>query len=446
MAKNKESKHHRLFNNLNKRDKAFVISHFQSVIHLESMQGKSLKQMWIKGCQEVLRTTIDTVLPSGKELCRHGYDKYYDGNPENRSSAWAEYEKAGTISCTLPTYDWAKDRRNQHSLINLKEYLYGWRDRPFTMAFISPANRPKTSYYSREAEADEKLDCISDIKGALTLVRQVWKQLLVSGRNMTIRQAHWVSILSKGFDDIKSKQGLEEVISSALHYAQEESAFQLLNKTKEATDFDTSILDTEHMLFGNALTIDKVDDNAVEIEHDILSKLYEVAPRYMSTFTAPYSDQLDYEFKRDTLPYTMKDNAFVIGLTLLLQHSELDDVSMKIKAILNSDSSSIFTMAVRYAVKQAGYHEWFNMPMWERDYKEVLNILDSLVALLIGIPSNVRNARVLDILGIEHRKYTPVDDTLLEAEIMLLGATTKDQIHQLKESLTLVEAITQQGS
>ena len=432
--KNKESKHHRLFTNLDKRDKAFVVSHFQSVIHLESMQGKSLKQMWIKGCESVLRTLKEDSLPSGKDLCRHGYDKH---------KTWADYEKAGTISCTLPTYDWAKDRRNQHSLINLKEYLYGWRDRPFTMAFISPANRPKTSYYSREAEADEKLDCINDIKGSLTLVRQVWKKLLVSGRNMTIRQAHWVSILSKGFDDIKSAQGLEEVISSALHYAQEESAYQLLNKTKEELDFDTSTLDTEHMLFGNALTIDKVDDNAVEIEHDILSKLYEVAPRYMSTFTAPYSDQLDYEFKKDTLPYTMKDNAFVVGLTLLLQHSEVDDVSMKISAILNSNSSSIFIMAVRYAVKQAGYHDVI-MTDWERDYTEVLNILDSLVILLIGIPSNERNARVLDTLGIERRRYIPADDTLLEAEIMLYGATTKDQIHQLRESLTLVEAITQQ--
>jgi len=147
------------------------------------------------------------------------------------------------------------------------------------------------------------------------------------------------------------------------------------------------------------------------------------------------------------LDYSLRDSALTIGLTLLQESNENFPlpISTQIKNMLESDASTLFILGIRYIVRKAQYHSII-LTMWEKDHKKIVGQLVELLHLLQKKPSNPRNARVLDILGIEHRKYTPADDTLLESDIMLYGATTKDQIHQLRESLTLVEAITQQGS
>jgi len=436
--KNKESVHHRNFLNLDKRDKAFVVSHYHSGLHLQSRMGFSLKQIWIKGCESVLERLKEDNLPSGKKLCRHGYDKY---------NSWAQYEKAGTISCTLPTYDWAKDRRIQNSLINIKEYLYGWKDRNFEISFIAPVNTPT----SKDIDYQLKVDAIRDIKGSLTLVRQVWKTLLVNGRKYTIRQAHWVSILAKGFSDVETPEGIEEIISSALHYAKEESAYELVTKQRKAKEekanrtilpFDTTVLDAEHMHFSRALSINYQDDNAVEIEQDILSDMGEAQDRFKTIYTAPYSKDLELAFQKEVLDYSLRDSALTIGLTLLIDSNE-DDIGIQIKTMLDSHSSTLFVLGIRHIVKEAEYDSVI-LTRWDKDHKKVTGRLVELLQLLQGIPTNERNAGVLDLLGIQHRMYTPDSNLQFEAEINQYGAMTTDDIYALQEAETIVEAIKMQ--
>ena len=105
------------------------------------------------------------------------------------------------------------------------------------MAFIAPVNTP------RGVDADIKVEAIRDIKGSLTMVRKVWKELLVNGRSMTVREAMWVSIISKGFEDVYASDALDEIVSSALHYAKEESAYELLSQTKDMGAFETNDYD-----------------------------------------------------------------------------------------------------------------------------------------------------------------------------------------------------------
>ena len=432
MPKNKDSRFHTTFGKLNKKDKAFITSQYYSLLHLQSLQGMSIKQIWIKASENILKD-FDT-LPSGKIICPHHRDKF---------KTWGEYEDNG-LSCTLPTYNWAKDRRIQNSLINVQDYLYGWKDRPFSMEFIAPVNTPA----STELDSRLKLDCIKDIKGSLTLVRQVWKTLLVNGRNMTIRQAHWLSIVGGGYQDVLANpDGVEEVVASALQYAKEESAYELLNKQKtDKTPFKTTELDYEHMIFGRALSVGLPDDNAVEVEHDIASSMGQVPARFQRTFTAPYSEQFGYELRKEILDYTPNDTALVIGLTMLQESNDRrkgKDISTNIKNVLQGEASNLFVLGVRAIINKARYNE-YAVVLWERDHKVVTEKLVALLALLLEEPSNTRDVGVLDLLEIEHRTYPVTEILEMEAEINQYGAMTLDQIYQQDEARTIVEAIKEQ--
>jgi len=424
--KNKRSKFHTPFNTLDAKDKQYIVAHYQRALHDTTLEGKSLRHIWKVGSQSIL-DDAGKILPSGATICRHGYKK----------SLWNKYVKEN-LSCTLPTYDWAKDRRIQNSLINLQEFLYGWKEQPFTMGFIASTSRIGIQDVPVGIDAEIKKEAIRDIKDSLTLVRQVWKDMLVNGRKMTVREAMWVSILSKGFEDVHSVPALDEIVNSALHYAKEESAYELLSKTKDVGSFDTTAFDAEHMIFSEAFALVTPDANRVGIEHDITSALGEAPPRFKRTYNTPYSDELSSRFKEDTLQWRMHDNKLVLGLRIIADGDIYtpQDIS---HALTTPHSKHLFILGVRKIIKDAGYDEGtrsiggFNMDKVTKD-------LETLLTYCMGLPSYSRNEQILDFLKIEHRKFLITDDNVeaVEAEIMRFGKFTTDVMNQRIEMEALL--------
>ena len=145
------------------------------------------------------------------------------------------------------------------------------------------------------------------------------------------------------------------------------------------------------------------------------------------------------------LDYSLRDSALTIGLTLLQESNENFPlpISTQIKNMLESDASTLFILGIRYIVRKAQYHSII-LTMWEKDHKKIVGQLVELLHLLQKKPSNPRNAGVLDLLGIEHRMYTPESNLQLEAEINQYGAMTIDDIYASQEAETIVKAIKQQ--
>ena len=409
--KNKRSRFHTPFKTLHEADKKFLLQHYHYALHKYTLENKSLKQIWILGSQDILNTYKDIELPSGAKVCRHGYDKL----------DWKTYEKQG-ISCTLPTYDWAKDRRIQNSLINIKDFLYGWKDRPFDMAFIAPVNTP------RGVDADIKVEAIRDIKGSLTMVRKVWKELLVNGRSMTVREAMWVSIISKGFEDVYASDALDEIVSSALHYAKEESAYELLSQTKDMGAFETNDYDAEHMIWNEAVGAIAPDANQVDVEHDIASALGEVVPRYKLSYNTKYSKELSDNFKVDTSKWIYHDNRIMVGVDILESVTGVDK-----ETISEALKSNLFALGVRKIMSDAGFKDMSRpVMMWQGKQNKVAERVHGLLLLCQEAPSNERNVDIQDYLDVPRRKFKldSESEDIVEAGIFRYGGRAIETLKQ----------------
>ena len=402
--KNKMGRYHTPYHKLDKRDKDFITRYFYHVLHIPQFRDKPIRAVWKQGHISILDHAPK--LPSGKIICRHSYDK-----------GLALYWKSP--SCALPTYDWAKDRRIQHSLINVQEYLYNWKDHSFSMGFIAPSNFPEG------IDAPAKIEAIRDIKAHLTLIRKVWKELLVYGRAMSIRDAIWVSILGQGFRDMDNEDSINEIVSSALHYSMEESAFEISkHKTFETADFDA-----EHMLFSQAEgnEYNRPDKINTEVQHDLATSLGIAPVRSSSSYTSKYSKELTYEFRKQTFRFKLYDTALVLGIGLVRSEDLLSPEDLG--NMFHSESRYLFILGIRKIVK---------------DYDEGIVLLDAIGLKVQGLFNNLMKdptpARDLATMGIVDADLPATrvdqyvqDDALDEAKIYKYSHRLIDQMRQTYE-------------